>query len=237
MCAYGTVVDQALSHGVPSFAWDDGGDFPVYNRITGGFNEIKDILIHTYPQSPKGMKISETGNHSIKLQWHNRNTEDDSIVIERRGGVHSVSFGVIGEVASTDSVFIDTSTSAGTPYYYRLSVTMKDSAELQSYPIMLNPVATSARPLNVAVEFELYDNYPNPFNPSTTIKFELPKSSHVSLTVYDILGREVSVLVNEKREAGAYEVKFDGSNLASGVYFYRIQAGSFVQTKQLLLLR
>jgi hypothetical protein len=59
----------------------------------------------------------------------------------------------------------------------------------------------------------------------------------VSLTVYDILGREASVLVNEKREAGAYEVKFDGSNLASGVYFYRIQAGSFVQTKRLLLLR
>ena len=237
MCAYGTVVDQALSHGVPSFAWDDGGSFPVYNRISGGFNEIKDILIHTYPQSPNGMKISETGNHAIKLQWHNRNTEDDSIVIERRGGVHSVIFGVIGEVASTDSVFIDTSTSAGTPYYYRLSVTMKDSAELQSYPIMLNPVATSVRPLNVALEFELYDNYPNPFNPSTTIKFELPKSSHVSLTVYDILGREVSVLVNAKREAGAYEVKFDGSNLASGVYFYRIEAGSFVQTKRLLLLR
>jgi hypothetical protein len=114
---------------------------------------------------------------------------------------------------------------------------MKDSAELQSYPIMLNPVATSVRMLNVAVEFELYDNYPNPFNPGTTIKYELPRASHVSLTVYDILGREVSVLVNDKREAGAYEVKFDGSNLASGIYFYRIQAGSFMQTKQLLLLK
>jgi hypothetical protein len=235
MCAYGTVVDQTLSHGVPSFAWDDGGSFPVYNRITGGFNEIKDILIHTYPQSPNGMKISQTGNHSIKLQWHNRNAENDSIAIERRRT--SDSFGVIGEVASTDSVFIDTSTSAGTPYFYRLSVTMKDSSELQSYPIMLIPVATSVGPLNVAVEFELFDNYPNPFNPSTTIKFELPTSAHVSLTVFDILGREVSVLVNERRDAGVYEVKFDGSALASGVYFYRIQAGSFVETKRLLLLK
>jgi hypothetical protein len=89
----------------------------------------------------------------------------------------------------------------------------------------------------VPAQFSLSQNYPNPFNPNTTIKFELPTSSHVSLTVYDILGREASVLVNEKREAGAYEVKFDGSNLASGVYFYRIQAGSFVQTKRLLLLR
>ena len=67
--------------------------------------------------------------------------------------------------------------------------------------------------------------------------FELPRASQLNLTVFDILGREVSVLVNEKREAGAYEVKFDGTNLASGVYFYRLQAGSFVETRKLLLLR
>jgi hypothetical protein len=236
MCAYGTAVDQALGHGVPFFAWDDGGDFPVYNRITGGFNEIKDILIHTYPQSPNGMKISGTVNHSIKLQWHNRNTEDDSIVIQRKRIV-SGSFGVIGEVASTDSVFIDTSTTAGTPYYYRLSVTMKDSAELQSYPIMLKTVATSVRPLNVAVEFELYDSYPNPFNPSTTIRYALPYSSNVALAVFNALGQQVATLVNGIQQAGYHEVKFDGSNLASGVYFYRIQAGSFVQAKKLILVR
>jgi hypothetical protein len=85
--------------------------------------------------------------------------------------------------------------------------------------------------------FRLRQNYPNPFNPSTTIKFELPKSSVVRLSVYDLLGREVSVLVNERTDAGVYEVKFDGSALASGVYFYRMQAGSFVQTKTFLLLR
>jgi hypothetical protein len=83
----------------------------------------------------------------------------------------------------------------------------------------------------------LSQNYPNPFNPSTTIKFELPNTSHVSLNVYDILGREVSVLVNERKAPGSYEVKFDGSNLASGVYFYRLQTESFVDTKKLLLLR
>jgi len=85
--------------------------------------------------------------------------------------------------------------------------------------------------------FALQQNYPNPFNPSTTIKYELPKSSEVRLSVFDMLGREVSVLVNERRDAGVHEVKFDGSNLASGVYFYRLQAGDFVQTRKVLVLR
>jgi len=85
--------------------------------------------------------------------------------------------------------------------------------------------------------FALGQNYPNPFNPSTTIKYELPRTSQVTLNVYDILGRQVSVLVNERREAGVHEVKFDGRGLSSGVYFYRIQAGEFVATQRLLLLR
>ena len=87
------------------------------------------------------------------------------------------------------------------------------------------------------LQFDLAQNYPNPFNPSTTIKFELPKASQVNLTVFDMLGREVSALVSERRNAGVHEVKFDGSNLASGVYFYRLQAGNLVATKRLVLLR
>jgi photosystem II stability/assembly factor-like uncharacterized protein len=83
----------------------------------------------------------------------------------------------------------------------------------------------------------LSQNYPNPFNPSTSIKYELPKASDVRLSVYDMLGREVSVLVDERKDAGVYEVKFDGSNLASGVYFYRLHAGDFVQSKRLVLLK
>jgi photosystem II stability/assembly factor-like uncharacterized protein len=85
--------------------------------------------------------------------------------------------------------------------------------------------------------FSLSQNYPNPFNPSTTIKFELPKSSMVQLSVYDILGREVSVLVNERKNAGSYHVRFDGAGLSSGVYFYRIKTGDFTQTRKLCLIR
>jgi pimeloyl-ACP methyl ester carboxylesterase len=90
---------------------------------------------------------------------------------------------------------------------------------------------------DLPMAFGLHQNYPNPFNPSTNIKFELPKPSDVRLSVFDMLGREVSVLVNERRERGVHEVKFDGSNLASGVYFYRLKAGDLVQCRKLLLLR
>jgi hypothetical protein len=83
----------------------------------------------------------------------------------------------------------------------------------------------------------LAQNYPNPFNPSTTITYALPKSSDMRLSVYDLLGREVSVLVNERKDAGVHEVKFDGSGLSSGVYLYRLRAGDFVQTRKLLLLQ
>ncbi|MBL1213044.1 MAG: T9SS type A sorting domain-containing protein [Ignavibacteriae bacterium] len=92
-------------------------------------------------------------------------------------------------------------------------------------------------------EFKLYQNYPNPFNPSTTIKFTIPPNVGTSrdlslrLKIYDILGREVKTLVNEQKPAGTYEVQFDASSLSSGVYFYQLSAGSFVETKKLMLLK
>ncbi len=92
--------------------------------------------------------------------------------------------------------------------------------------------------------FELSQNYPNPFNPSTKIKYSIPNSPlpfgkglGVRLEVYDILGREVATLVNEKQRPGNYEVTFDGAKLSSGIYFYKLQAGSFVQTKKMILLK
>jgi hypothetical protein len=85
--------------------------------------------------------------------------------------------------------------------------------------------------------FALEQNYPNPFNPSTIIKFELPRTSLVRLSVFDILGREVSVLVNDRRNAGVHEVMFDASGLASGVYLYRLTAGSFIETRKMIVVR
>lgn len=86
-------------------------------------------------------------------------------------------------------------------------------------------------------DFYLAQNYPNPFNPTTTIQYSIPQRSKVILKVYDILGNEVATLINEEKPAGVYTVNFDATQLASGIYFYRLKAGSFVETKKMILLR
>lgn len=86
-------------------------------------------------------------------------------------------------------------------------------------------------------DFILYQNYPNPFNPSTIISWQIPKGSNVSLKVYNILGSEITTLFDEYRSAGKYETEFKNSSLPSGIYFYKLQAGDFEQTKKLLLLK
>jgi hypothetical protein len=86
-------------------------------------------------------------------------------------------------------------------------------------------------------EYLLEQNYPNPFNPSTQIKFSIPQNEFVILKVYDIIGREIAELVNEQKPAGTYSVSFDASNLASGIYLYSINAGTFKQINKMILLR
>lgn len=90
---------------------------------------------------------------------------------------------------------------------------------------------------NMHTGYSLGQNYPNPFNPSTTIKYDLALDAHVALKLYDILGREVETLIDEQKKAGNHSITFDASAFSSGIYFYRIQAGQFTQTKKLIVLR
>jgi hypothetical protein len=90
---------------------------------------------------------------------------------------------------------------------------------------------------SIPITYELYNNYPNPFNPATTIKYDIAKESKVSIKVYDVLGREVATLVNEAKTTGHYSVDFDASKLASGMYIYKITAGSFVKSIKMMLLK
>ena len=113
------------------------------------------------------------------------------------------------------------------------------SYEINGSPGKDDPASTSVETSKsfYPEKFELYQNYPNPFNPSTKISFVIPNSSFVIIKVYNILGKEVTTLVNEKKSAGTYEVTWDAKNLASGIYFYKIQSGDFVQVKKMVLLK
>ncbi len=90
---------------------------------------------------------------------------------------------------------------------------------------------------NLAFKFKLNNNYPNPFNPVTSIKYNIPKDANVSLKIYDALGQLITTLVNEYQKTGEYEVIFNGENYPSGVYFYKLESDDFVSTKKMALIK
>ena len=85
--------------------------------------------------------------------------------------------------------------------------------------------------------YKLYDNYPNPFNPSTTLRYYLPEASLISIKIYDTVGKNVVVLVNEVKTAGTHQIEFNAVGLSSGIYYYSIQAGTFSETKKMILMK
>jgi hypothetical protein len=178
--------------------------------------------IYTFDQDAcEAILIGRTGD----------NTYTTSLAFDATDGL----FGLKGVGTETNSIIsIDPVTGASTAHY---------STGLQGLTaIAINgafAVAGVQEQSGVGVPkvFALHQNFPNPFNPSTTINYELPRSSIVKLTVYDLLGGEVAVLVNERRAAGVHAVTFDGGGLSSGVYFYRLAAGDFVSTRKLLLIK
>jgi hypothetical protein len=98
-------------------------------------------------------------------------------------------------------------------------------------------VAGLKNEVNHSVGYYLSNNYPNPFNPSTQIAYQVPESAHVTLTIYNTLGKEVATLVNEEKLAGTYYINFNASNLASGIYFYNMKTDHYSQTKKMILLK
>jgi hypothetical protein len=103
--------------------------------------------------------------------------------------------------------------------------------------LLVNDLISSVDEYDEIKSFKLEQNYPNPFNPTTKIEFRIADFGFVSLKVYDVLGNEIATLVNEEKPAGEYEVEFDGSRLPTGIYFYQLQAGNFVETKKMVLLK
>jgi hypothetical protein len=109
--------------------------------------------------------------------------------------------------------------------------------ELIIYDNQINKLIVQSSHSSTPVKYSLDQNFPNPFNPVTTIKFSIANSGVVTLKVFDILGREVATLLNEEKPAGNYEVEFNASELASGIYFYKLQSGNYVETKKMILMK
>ncbi len=134
-------------------------------------------------------------------------------------------------------------------YYLRLVTNVSTNAEYALANIVSDNTTLAKKNFNkvnfmgseIPITYELSNNFPNPFNPSTTIRYQIPQDGIVTLKIYDILGSEVATLVNEEKVAGKYEVNFSAtggaSSLASGVYIYKIQSGSFINSKKMILLK
>ena len=108
--------------------------------------------------------------------------------------------------------------------------------QIWTVPIDISTVDVNQTP-EIISEFRLEQNYPNPFNPTTNIQYAVSSQQYISLKIFDALGNEVVTLVNEQKSAGIYDVEFNSNDLSSGIYFYQLRAGSFVDTKKMILLR
>ena len=174
--------------------------------------------------------VTELNNSGFEIE---RNTPLNPLSrgeAEGRGVWNKIGF-VNGNGTTTESQaysYVDANLAAD-KYLYRLKQINFDGSYEYSN-IVEAEVGTPAK-------YSLAQNYPNPFNPSTKISWQSPVASHQTLRIYDVLGNEIAVLVNEERPAGNYEIEFDASMYSSGIYFYKLQAGSFVETKKMLLLK
>jgi hypothetical protein len=241
--------NQSPSYGC-AVAYDAGG----YKTIGTSF-EFGGLSDGTFPSTKKELmaKIIEffglnfvpvelvsfnadVDENRIKLKWETATeTNNSGFVIERSGDNKSFErIGFIeGKGTTTEKqeyTFVDASVTGKGKFYYRLKQLDLDGTESYSDVLEVDYAM-------VPKVFSLSQNYPNPFNPTTTIRFGIPKEVKVTLIIYDMLGSEVTTIVNEKMVPGYYEYQWNASNLASGVYFYRLTAGNFISTKKLLLLK
>ncbi|HEX9015997.1 MAG TPA: T9SS type A sorting domain-containing protein, partial [Chloroflexota bacterium] len=219
-------------HGMAVIAWTDGRgtDDDIYAQnvdLTGARGAAPALL------SP--LNGAAVAADSARLVW----SRGVPTATKYRLDLSIDSLFVFG---SSDSTLTDTAKTVrgllkGNTYWWRVRAFDGSWGPFSLARKFLTSTTSVELPPGTPTSFSLGQNYPNPFNPATMIRYGLPHASHVTLVVYDALGRRVAELVNGTIEAGYHEVKFDGRNLASGVYFYKLEAADFVQVRKLMIIR
>ncbi len=194
--------------------------------------------VPTTPQNFTCTNPSGWGNYP-SFSWNTSNLAT-SYKIERK--MNSGSFSQIASVNAPDTTLTDYGVTLAhlgdyDTFYYRIRAS--NSASNSGYSSEVSITAEQFQKMSAGIpkKYGLYQNYPNPFNPVTEIRYNLPVATQVTLKVYNMLGQEIAVLVNEQKPAGSHTVKWDASNVASGSYIYKIVAGSFTETKQMVVIK
>ena len=210
-------------------------DTTYFGDFTFGVPQTVDSAYTPVPFSPQNADTVTT--KFVEFRWGTRGIISTfHFQIAADSSFNSLVVDISG-LAST--VFTDTLLNEATFYYWR--VNNSNSAGTSNWSntssFYISSIVGLKESNNILKDFKLFQNYPNPFNPLTTINYSVPETRRITLKVFDILGDEVAILVNEEKFAGHYSVKFDGSTLSSGVYFYQIRAGEFTDTKKFVLLK
>jgi hypothetical protein len=239
----------AVSGSDAFIVWQDNrdGNYEVYYKLSidGGINwDVETRLTYDTSSSTfPSVSISGSNVHIIWCDNRDGNNEIYYKLSTNKGLSWGADTRLTNDTSSSTKPFISISNSV-------LHVVWTDNRD-GNYEIYYkrNPTGNvGIQNINSEIpkEYKLMQNYPNPFNPSTVISFSVPdgfpigavgNDKNVVLKVYDILGKEIATLVNEPLQPGTYEATFDGSNLMSGVYFYRLQSGEFTDTKRMLMIK
>ncbi|HTY12022.1 MAG TPA: T9SS type A sorting domain-containing protein [Bacteroidota bacterium] len=230
--------------GISGF-WPDKTVYVTWARVRtyppSGVMPTVEVSDRNYPlQATAFRATAEVG--SVTLTWETKSEVDNAGFKILRRDPGTTCFKLISSFVSNGSLrglgtsakgrlyaFKDNSVTTGATYQYKVQ-SVSTSGEVED----LNTMSVT---VDVPKIYSLYQNDPNPFNPSTNISYDLPTSTHVKLRIFDVTGHEIATLVDGQKEAGSYSVQWHASNVASGVYFYRLEAGNFVQTKKLMLLK
>jgi hypothetical protein len=189
----------------------------------------------TLVYAPSNLALQISGSNLISLTWTNNSSIEDGNVIERKQNSQT-SYSVIDTLKGSGNQYVDSNAVEGQTYVYRVKA--YNNSFVSSYSNEASSNVTGVNKVEeIPTEYSISQNYPNPFNPTTKIKFALPQRALTKIIIYDLLGREVQTLLNKELEAGYREISFDASNFQSGVYFYRIQSGNFIQTKKMILIK